>query len=156
MGNTGSGPVIVEPESAVSSGANQSPSTIPIDVLKQGTRLQPVVGTGNVATNQIQGGLIAGLVDAYALADDTLKEIDALAELLSKKFNEINMSGLNLDGKKGSQMFSVSSLEAVENPTNRSNVGVAVFVTDPRKITSDNYNVIYDQKTDLWTLLPQH
>ena len=58
--------------------------------------------------------MIAGLVDAYALADDTLKEIDSLAELLSKKFNEINMSGLNMDGKKGSQMFSVSSLEAVK------------------------------------------
>ena len=62
------------------------------------------------------------------------------------------MSGLNLEGKKGSQMFSVSSLEAVENPTNRSNVGVAVFVTDPSKIKSDDYKVIYDQKTDLWTL----
>jgi len=62
------------------------------------------------------------------------------------------MSGLNLDGKKGGQMFTVSSLEAVENPTNRSNVGVAVFVTDPDKITSDDYNVIYDQKTNLWTL----
>ena len=37
------------------------------------------------------------------------------------------MSGLNLDGKKGSQMFTVSSLEAIENPTNRSNVGVAVL-----------------------------
>ena len=36
-------------------------------------------------------------------------------------------------------MFSVSSLEAVENPTNRSNVGVAVFITDPDKITADNY-----------------
>ena len=47
------------------------------------------------------------------------------------------MSGLNLDGKKGGQMFTVSSLEAVENPTNRSNVGVAVFVTDPDKITND-------------------
>ena len=35
-----------------------------------------MVGTGNVATNQISG-IIAGLVDAYALADDTLKEIDA-------------------------------------------------------------------------------
>ena len=49
-------------------------------------------------------------------------------------------------------MFTVSSLEAIENPTNRSNVGVAVFVTDPDKITSDDYNVIYDEKTDLWTL----
>ena len=48
-------------------------------------------------------------------------------------------------------MFSVSSLKAVENPTNRSNVGVAVFVTDPGKITSDNYNVIYDESNDIWT-----
>ena len=152
LGNTGSGPVIVEPESSVSAGTNQSPSTIPINVIKQGSRLQPVVGSGNVATNQIQGGIIAGLVDAYALADDTLKEIDSLAELLSSKFNEINMSGLNLDGKKGGQMFSVSSLEAVENPTNRSNVGVAIFVTDPNKIKSDDYNVIYNEKDDLWTL----
>ena len=149
LGNTGSGPVIVEADASPSKGSN---TTVNIDVIKQGPRLQPVVGSGNVATNQIQGGMIAGLVDAYALADDTLNEIDSLAKLLSKEFNKINMSGLNLDGKKGSQMFSVSSLEAVENPTNRSNVGVAVFITDPDKITADNYKVIYDQKADKWTL----
>ena len=149
LGNTGSGPVIVEADSSPTKG---SIGTVPIDIIKQGPRLQPVVGSGNIATNQIQAGIIAGLVDAYALADDTLKEIDNLAELLSNEFNKINMAGLNLDGKKGSQMFSVSSLQAVENPTNRSNVGVAVFVTDPSKIQSDNYNVIYDEKTNLWTL----
>ena len=149
LGNTGSGPVIVEADASPSKGSN---TTIPIDVIKQGPRLQPVVGSGNVATNQIQGGIIAGLVDGYALADDTLNEIDNLAKLLSQEFNKINMIGLNLDGKKGEQMFSVSSLKAVENPTNRSNVGVAVFVTDPGKITSDNYNVIYDESNDIWTL----
>ena len=143
LGNTGSGPVIVEADSSPTKG---SIGTVPIDIIKQGPRLQPVVGSGNITTNQIQAGIIAGLVDAYALADDTLKEIDNLAELLSNEFNKINMAGLNLDGKKGSQMFSVSSLQAVENPTNRSNVGVAVFVTDPSKIQSDNYNVIYDEK----------
>ena len=149
LGNTGSGPVIVEADASPSKGSN---TTIPIDVIKQGPRLQPVVGSGNVATNQIQGGIIAGLVDGYALADDTLNEIDNLAKLLSQEFNKINMIGLNLDGNKGEQMFSVSSLKAVENPTNRSNVGVAVFVTDPGKITSDNYNVIYDESNDIWTL----
>ena len=29
---------------------------------------------------------------------------------------------------------------------------MAIFVTDPDKITSDDYNVIYDEKSDLWTL----
>ena len=89
------------------------------------------VGASDTATNQIQGGIIAGLVDAFAIADDTLNEIDNLAVLITQKFNEINMTGLNLDGKKGTQMFTVSSLKAVENPTNRSNVGVAVFILLP-------------------------
>ena len=149
LGNTGSGPVIVEADAAPSKGNNTITS---IDIIIQGPRIQPVVGSAKIATNQIQGGIIAGLVDAYALSDDTLKEIDNLAQLLSKEFNKVNMSGLNLDGKMGKSMFSVASLEAVENPTNRSNVGVAVFVTDPEKVSSANYNVIYDQKNDLWTL----
>ena len=72
------------------------------------------MGSGNVATNQIQGGIIAGLVDGYALADDTLNEIDNLAKLLSQEFNKINMIGLNLDGNKGEQMFSVSSLKLLK------------------------------------------
>ena len=55
------------------------------------------------------------------------------------------MIGLNLDGNKGEQMFSVSSLEAVENPTNRSNVGVAVFVTNPSKIKASDYTVLYNE-----------
>ena len=146
MGNSGSGPVIVEADSSPSKG---NISTVPIDILQESSRLQPVVGASDTATNQIQGGIIAGFIDAYAIADDTLKEIDNLAVLVTQKFNEINMTGLNLDGKKGTQMFTVSSLKAVENPTNRSNVGVAVFITDPSKITSSNYNVIYDQKKDL-------
>ena len=75
LGNTGSGPVIVEADSSPTKG---SIGTVPIDIIKQGPRLQPVVGSGNIATNQIQAGIIAGLVDAYALADDTLKEIDNL------------------------------------------------------------------------------
>ena len=44
------------------------------------------------ATNQIQGGIIAGMVEAYAISDDTLKEVDALATLLSERFNEVNQS----------------------------------------------------------------
>jgi len=149
LGNTGSGPIIVEADSTGSSGGN---STTAIDVILQGARLQAVVGIQQTATNQIQGGIIAGLVDAYALADDTLKEIDSLATLLSQKFNEINMGGINLEGKKGQEMFSVSSLETVENPTNRSTVGVQIFVTDPGAIKDTNYNVIYNEKNNLWSL----
>ena len=49
-------------------------------------------------------------------------------------------------------MFTVSSLQAVENPTNRSSVGVAVFVTNPLEIKSAEYKVIYHENEDLWKL----
>ena len=108
-------------------------------MINQGARLQPVVGINQVATNQIQAGIISGMVDAFALIDDTQKEIDNLAILVSSEFNKVNQSGLDLDGKTGKQMFTVSSLTAVENPTNRSSVGIAVFVTDPVKVQNSAF-----------------
>ena len=72
LGNTGSGPVIVEADASPSKGGV---TTEQVDIIKKGARLQPVVGVANTSTNQIQAGIIAGLVDAYALADDTLKKL---------------------------------------------------------------------------------
>ena len=124
LGNTGSGPIIISDADNPTKG---NETTTNIDVLEQAGRLQPVVGIGQVATNQIQAGLINGMVNSFAQAEDTMKDIDSLASLLSQKFNEVNQAGLDLDGKNGKQMFTVSSLEAVENPTNRSSGGVAVL-----------------------------
>ena len=149
LGNTGSGPVIVSSNDNPSKGNS---GTTVIDVVNQGSRLQPVVGSNQTATNQIQGGIIAGMVEAFAISDDTLKEIDALATLLTEQFNNINQAGLNLNGEKGSQMFSVSSLKAVENPTNRSSVGIAVFVTNPSKINDSEFTVMYNEESDVWNL----
>ena len=149
LGKTGSGPIIVSSDAEPTKGND---TTTQIDVLNQGSRLQPVVGINQIATNQIQAGIISGMVDSYALVDDTQKEIDALAILVSQEFNEVNKAGLDLDGKTGKQMFTVSSLKAVENPTNRSSVGIAVFVTDPVKVESEEYKVIYHENEDLWKL----
>ena len=49
--------------------------TTVIDIVNQGSRLQPVVGTSQTATNQIQGGIIAGMVEAFAISDDTLRRL---------------------------------------------------------------------------------
>ena len=46
-------------------------------------------------------------------------------------------------------MFSVSSLKAVENPTNRSSVGIAVFVTNPSKINDSEFTVMYNEESDV-------
>ena len=141
LGNTGSGPIILEKDKNVT-----------IDILKQGQRLQAVVGLNKVATNQIQGGIISGLTDAYALASDTKSEIDNLALIVTSKFNDVNKNGLNLDGEKGKDMFSTNSLSATPNPTNRSSVGVEISVLDPSKVIKDNYSLDYNEDNDRWTL----
>ena len=46
----------------------------------------------------------------------------------------------------------LSSLQAVENPTNRSSVGVAVFVNNPLEIKNSEYRVIYHENEELWKL----
>ncbi len=141
LGNTGSGPIILEKDKISK-----------IDVLEQGERLQPVVGLGKVATNQIQGGIISGLADAYALVGDTQNEIDNLAIIVAKNFNQINKNGLNLEGNIGKKMFSVTSLEAIANPTNRTTVGAEIIVDDPEILKRDNYSLQYSSSNNSWTL----
>lgn len=141
LGNSGSGPVILD-----------AINNTTIDVTLKDGRLQPVIGLNKVATNQIQGGIIAGLTDAYSLADNTHNEIDNLAIILSNEFNRVNTSGLNLDGETGTEMFSVTSLKTIPNPTNRSTVGVEIVTTDATQIFKENYSLNYDANDDLWTL----
>lgn len=141
LGNSGSGPVILE--------GSQNTT---IDVILKDGRLQPVFGLNKVATNQIQGGIISGLTDAYGLAENTHKEIDNLAILISREFNLINKAGLDLEGKDGKDMFALTNLIATANSTNRSSVGVEITSTNPLEVIKENYTLQYNEKNDLWNL----
>ena len=141
LGNSGSGPVILDKNNNTTIGVT----------LKDG-RIQPVIGLQNTPTNQIQGGLLSGYTDAYALADNTHKEIDNLAIIVSREFNKVNTAGLNLDGKTGDNMFSVTSLVSTPNPTNRTTVGIEIQVDDPNKIIKENYSLAYSGPENLWKI----
>ena len=141
LGNSGSGPVILDKNNNTTIGVT----------LKDG-RIQPVIGLQNTPTNQIQGGLLSGYTDAYALADNTHKEIDNLAIIVSREFNKVNTAGLNLDGKTGDDMFSVTSLVSTPNPTNRTTVGIEIQVDDPNKIIKENYSLAYSGPENLWKI----
>jgi len=88
LGKTGSGPIIVTADAEPTKGND---TTTQIDVVNQGPRLQPVVGINKIATNQIQAGILSGMVDAFALIDDTQKEIDNLAILVSQEFMKLKI-----------------------------------------------------------------
>tara|TARA_E500000178_G_scaffold272338_1_gene270500 strand:- start:7613 stop:12694 length:5082 start_codon:yes stop_codon:yes gene_type:complete len=145
LGNSGSGPLLLDKTDSI---------TIGIEL--KNSRLQPVVGLSKIATNQIQGGLISGLTDAYALSENTHQEINNLAIIVNREFNRINKSGLDLDGKIGKNMFSLTSLEAIPNPTNRTSVGVEISIDDPEKITRENFKLSYLADNNQWRLTSEN
>ena len=49
-------------------------------------------------------------------------------------------------------MFSVTSLEAIANPTNRTTVGAEIIVDDPEILKRDNYSLQYSSSNNSWTL----
>lgn len=145
LGNSGSGPLLLDKSESIS-----------LDIELKNSRLQPVVGLSRIATNQIQGGLISGLTDAYALTENTHQEINNLAIIINREFNRINTSGLDLDGNNGKKMFSLTSLEAIPNPTNRTTVGVEIAIDDPEKILRENFTLSYLANNKQWKLTSEN
>ena len=96
IGKTGAGPKIL-------SGKVQSK----IGITDNGGTIQVLMGAGtsNTPTNQVSGGILAGVVDSYALIGDTNRDIDNLAVLISETINEQHKQGLTLDGKQGENIF---------------------------------------------------
>ena len=101
IGKTGAGPKIL-------SGKVQSK----IGITDNGGTIQVLMGAGtsNTPTNQVSGGILAGVVDSYALIGDTNRDIDNLAVLISETINEQHKQGLTLDGKQGENIFVTSGM----------------------------------------------
>ena len=58
---------------------------------------------------------------------DVQSEINDLARRVSRDFNEIQKIGIDLNGKKGSSMFSINSMEAKIIKIINSNFNVEIY-----------------------------
>ena len=127
VGKTGAGPKLL-------SGTTQSK----IGVTDSEGVIQVVMGAGtsNTPTNQVSGGILAGIVDAHAITSDTIRDIDNLAVLISQSLNDQHKHGLTLDGKQGEKMFVTSGMTVVSGRANRSNVTSELKVNDVEKLPS--------------------
>ena len=83
-------------------------------------------GSNHSATNQVTNGYLAGLQKASVAIDETLKQLDHLALELISDFNDVHKSGLTLEGKSGSDLFSVSQFELGTEQNNSSDFDVSV------------------------------
>ena len=109
-------------------------------------------GTSNTPTNQVSGGILAGVVDSYALIGDTNRDIDNLAVLISETINEQHKQGLTLDGKQGENIFVTSGMTVNSGRANRSSVSAEIFVSDIEKLPKGTLTAKFNASANRWTM----
>ncbi|MBT6415596.1 flagellar hook-associated protein FlgK, partial [Candidatus Puniceispirillum sp.] len=143
LGSSGVGPSLVSMTTSTSVGYVLREDTIQI-VLNPGLR--------NTPTSQVSSGMIAGLVDAFAMTEEVAKEVNHLASLVSTNVNKQHKLGVDLDGKTGAPMFSTSGLEIALNRSNSSSLIIEVNVNDVNSLPQKPMTAVFNAVANQWTL----
>ena len=103
-------------------------------------------------TSQLSSGMIAGLSEAYGAIMGVTDQVDDLASDVSNRLNAQHKLGVTLDGSKGSDLFTTTSVTAIRTPSTSSEVDAEVIVFDPNKLPSGKLDLTYSDYEGLWTL----
>jgi len=143
LGASGVGPVLVSGTDARQLGFDETFSGLQPVVIAAGERR---------TTNQVTAGMVAGLAEAFTTVNETMKDLDQLAMLMSREMNIQHRAGITLDGEAGSNMFSDNGLSLFTGPANRTDVAGEILITDPEKLPMGELVATYSSETDLWTI----
>ncbi len=140
IGSTGSGPILVESKNAATLSASFDDGTVNIYSNGGGTT-RP--------TKQINAGVIAGLISAYEAISQTARDLDGLAMTVKGDLNSVHTAGLDLNGTRGRDMF---SLDAIDVHQATSNLGsITTSISAPAGVVSDaTLNLTYDKTKNIW------
>ena len=143
LGSSGVGPSLVSMSTPTSVGYVLREDTIQIV-------LNP--GLSNTPTSQLSSGMIAGLVDAFAMTKEIAEEVNHLATLVSTNVNKQHKLGIDLDGNTGADMFSTSGLEVSPNPANSSNLVIELNVKDVLALPQKPMEAVFNAAANQWTI----
>ncbi|MDC1383956.1 flagellar hook-associated protein FlgK, partial [Candidatus Puniceispirillum sp.] len=117
-------------------------------------KLQVTVGSGAVLrpTSQVDGGSLAGAVDAFSLIEEVKNDLDNVAFLMSSAVNKQHENGVDLNGNTGKSMFSVFGLSAEMSPAASKDLRVQIDVSDPMSLPSGPLTARYNEMSNSWTL----
>ena len=100
--------------------------------------------------NSFSSGILSGIKNFYDFSSDVQSEINDLARRVARDFNEIQKIGIDLNGKIGSSMFSINSMEAKVNGNNNSNFNVELIISDEDKISQEDLNFKFISSLNSW------
>tara|TARA_B100000989_G_scaffold273587_1_gene231852 strand:- start:5107 stop:9792 length:4686 start_codon:yes stop_codon:yes gene_type:complete len=141
LGGSGSGPKIVEDSKRITLGLDEESTDIKI-ILGPGTLNSP--------TNQVTNGSLRGLIDASKTVEQTIKDLDSLAQKFAQEINDQHKKGLTLDGLKGKDMFTSVGFTSTQNPTNMGNTTASAVASGGGLINPDPLKLIYSATRNEW------
>ena len=109
-------------------------------------------GGGKKTAGIYSSGIIFGISNFYNLVDSVSSEISKLAEQFSNEVNDIQTSGIDLNGKSGKAMFSVNSMLPQANFSNKAELKFNVIEGDPSKIIQEKILVNYSKINNNWEI----
>jgi flagellar hook-associated protein 1 FlgK len=104
----------------------------------------PASNPSNVISSQITSGDLGGLLAARTQAvDPAINQMGQIAVALNQSANTQQNSGLDLSGKLGANLFSVSGPSGTASSKNSDNTSAAVSITNVGALTSNDYVLTY-------------
>ena len=141
LGGSGSGPKIVEDSKRITIGLDEESTDIKV-ILGPGTLNSP--------TNQVTNGALRGLIDASKTVEQTIKDLDSLAQKFAQEINDQHKKGLTLDGLKGKDMFTSVGFTSTQNPTNMGNTTASAVASGGGLINPDPVKLVYSESRNEW------
>ena len=141
LGDSGKGPVLIEGTTYGTLTSVRDENNISLKINRNGL---------SYPGNGLSSGVLSGLSEYYNLVEVVQGEISTLADKLSREFNEIQTSGIDLNGNQGKSMFSTNSMNPRANSFNKSNLTFEVVVGKPDKIIQENIKAKFIKSINSW------
>ena len=141
LGGSGSGPKIVEDSKRITLGLDEESTDIKV-ILGPGTLNSP--------TNQVTNGSLRGLIDASQTVEQTIKDLNSLAQKFAQEMNDQHKRGLTLDGLKGKDMFTSVGFTSTQNPTNMGNTTASAEAAGGGLINPDPIKLVFSEVRNQW------
>ena len=101
--------------------------------------------------NSIKSGQLAGLVSADSLTKSTIAEVDGLAKKFVEEQNSIHRMGLDLDGIRGTDLFSLDTVAITQGATNTGSSSLRVEGYS-ENFSGSELEMIFNEKSKSWSV----
>ena len=106
---------------------------------------------GNLSSIHFSSGQLAGLVSADNLTGKTISEVNALAEKFVVEMNSIHRMGLDLNGDRGTDLFSLDAVSVQKAAANRGDSSLRVEGFN-ESLVGSKLQLIFNAERGSWSV----